>query len=235
MKFRLLPNSKNRLLASLPEQVYKQLRPSLEQVSQSSKQTLQEPDVVMSYVYFPLTTVVSILVPMDDGSQIEVATVGNEGMVGLPVFLGSDTMQTISIVQISGEALRIPADTFKEAFGTMEPFRNVLQLYTQALFMLTAQTAACNRVHDIAQRCARWLLITHDRVETDRFPLTQEFLADMLGVRRAGVSEVASALQREGLIQYSRGVITVLDRSGLEARSCECYQIIRQEFERSFG
>jgi CRP-like cAMP-binding protein len=235
MKFRLLPNSKNRLLASLPEQVYKQLRPSLEQVSQSFKQTLQEPDVIMSYVYFPLTTVVSILVPMDDGSQIEVATVGNEGMVGLPVFLGSDTMQTISIVQISGEALRIPADTFKEAFGTMEPFRNVLQLYTQALFMLTAQTAACNRVHDIAQRCARWLLITHDRVETDRFPLTQEFLADMLGVRRAGVSEVASALQREGLIQYSRGVITVLDRSGLEARSCECYQIIRQEFERSFG
>jgi CRP-like cAMP-binding protein len=211
------------------------LRPSLEQVSQLFKETLQEPNTIMSHVYFPLTTVNSILVSMEDGSQVEVATVGNEGMIGLPIFLGSDTMQTISIVQVPGETLRMPADTFKEAVRSLEPLRNVLQRYTQALFMLVAQSVACNRMHDIAQRCARWLLMTHDRVQTERFPVTQEFLSDMLGVRRASVSEVASTLQREGLIQYSRGIITVLDRSGLEARSCECYRIVRQEFERSLG
>lgn len=127
------------------------------------------------------------------------------------------------------------AETFKEALARLEPLRDILQRYTQAMFMLVAQSAACNRAHDISQRCARWLLMTRDRLDSDEFPLTQEFLAEMLGVRRASVSEVASELQQAGLIHYQRGIITIVDREGLEARSCECYRIIKEEFERSIG
>lgn len=225
----------NRLLAILPPTVYEQLQPSLEKVSLEYKKTLQEPQVPMSHVYFPLNAVCSVLVPVGDGDVIEVATTGKEGMVGLPVFLGSDSMPTKTIVQIAGESLRMSSGTFKQAVRNLEPFREILQLYIQAMFMLVAQTAACNREHDIAQRCARWLLMTHDRVDSDVFPLTQEFLAQMLGVRRAGVNEVAVRLQQDGLIEYRRGIITILDRAGLEARSCVCYFIIRDEFERSLS
>ncbi len=226
---------RNRLLAALPPEAYEQLPPVLEHVALSFKQTLQEPDIPMSHVYFPLSGVVSILVVLEDETSIEVATVGNEGMVGLPVFLGSDAMPTRSIVQIPGEALRMSSETFGQTLTHLEPLRDILQRYTQAMFMLVAQSVACNRVHNISQRCARWLLTTQDRVGTNEFPLTQEFLSEMLGVRRAGVSEVASELQQAGLIRYHRGIITIMDREGLEARSCECYRIINEEFEHSLG
>ena len=224
---------RNRLLASLPPEAHEQLRPDLEQVPLVFKQVLQEPNVPMSHVYFPLSGVISMLILLEDETIIEVATIGNEGMAGLPVFLGSDSMATQGIVQIPGEALRVSSGAFRQAVANLNPLRDILQRYTQVLFMLVAQSAACNRAHNISQRCARWLLMTQDRVDSNQFPLTQEFLSEMLGVRRAGVSEVASELQQEGLIQYSRGIITVVDREGLEARSCECYRIIKEEFERS--
>lgn len=226
---------RNRLLATLPAEAYEQLQPALEQVTLSFKQTLQEPNVPLSHVYFPLSGVVSMLVVLEDETSIEVATVGNEGMVGLPLFLGSDTMPTKAMVQIPGEAVRMSSQTFKQALAHLEPLRDILQRYTQALFMLVAQSAACNQVHDISQRCARWLLMTQDRVGANEFPLTQEFLSQMLGVRRAGVSEVASELQQAGLIRYHRGMITIVDQEGLQAHSCQCYRIIKEEFERSLG
>lgn len=235
MEMRTRLARRNRLLAALPAEAYEQLQPVLEQVTLPFKQTLQEPNAPMSHVYFLLSGVASILVMLEDETSIEVATVGNEGMVGLPLFLGSDTMPTKTLVQIPGEALRMSSETFREAVGRLEPLRAILERYTQAMFVLVAQSAACNRAHAISQRCARWLLMTQDRVGTNEFPLTQEFLADMLGVRRAGVSEVASELQQAGLIRYHRGIITVVDREGLEARSCECYRIIKEEFERSLN
>ena len=225
----------NRLLALLAPELYKQLRSSLEPVTLSLRRVLQEPLVPMSHVYFPLNTVCSVLVSAGSTETIEVATVGREGMVGLPVFLGADTMPTTTLVQVSGEALRLPSDTFRRALKEMPPLQDLMQRYTQAMFMLVAQSVACNREHDTAQRCARWLLMTRDRVGSDQFPLTQEFLAQMLGVRRAGVNEVATRLQQEGLIEYHRGMITILDQVGLEGRSCACYCIVRDEFERSLG
>lgn len=225
----------NHLLHSLPAEVYAHLQPFLEQVPLSFKKVLYEENVPISHVYFPLTGVCSMLTIMQDGTAIEVATVGNEGMIGLPIFLGGDTIPGQAIVQIPGDALRMSSAQFREAVKRQEPLRSQLERYTQALFVLVAQSAACNRVHDIAQRCARWLLMTQDRVGNDQFPLTQEFLSEILGVRRAGVSEVASELQREELIRYSRGAITILNRPGLEARTCECYWIVRKEFEQSIG
>jgi len=225
----------NHLLQSLSAEVYAHLQLSFEKVPLLLKEILYEVDTPISHVYFPLTGVCSMLTIMQDGSIIEIATVGNEGMIGLPVFLGGDTIPGQAIVQIPGEALRISSAAFREAFANFEPLRKQMERYTQALFVFVSQSAACNRVHDISQRCTRWLLLTHDRVETDQFPLTQEFLSQMLGVRRAGVSEVASNFQQAGIISYNRGIITILDREGLEARSCECYRIVREEFERSIG
>ena len=156
-------------------------------------------------------------------------------MVGIPVFLGAQTIPGVAIAQIPGEAIRIRSEVFQHEVEAGGALRDLLNLYMEALFTLVSQTAACNRLHTIEQRCARWLLMTQDRVETEQFPLTQEFLADMLGVRRAGVSEVASQMQRQELITYSRGIITVLNRQGLENASCDCYWIVRNEFERLLG
>jgi CRP-like cAMP-binding protein len=172
---------------------------------------------------------------MEDGTVVELATVGNEGMVGLPVFLGGDTMPLKAFVQIPGDAMRMKADVFKDSVNQGSPLHGLLQRYTQALFNQVAQSTACNRVHSIEERCCRWLLMTRDRVESDGFPLTQEFLSQMLGVRRPSVSVVAAILQKAGLIRYSRGRITILDREGLEAAACECYAIIKQEFDRLLG
>lgn len=225
----------NHLLHSLPPEVYAALLPSLEKVSLPLKEVLYDVNVQIPYVYFPLTGVNSLLTILQDGTAIEVGTVGNEGMVGLPVFLGGDTIPGKAIAQIPGDALRMPSDVFRVAVGRYEPLRNILDIYTQALFVLVAQSVACNRVHTIEQRCARWLLMTQDRVGNNQFSLTQEFLSQMLGVRRASVSEVAQELQQEGLISYSRGEMTILNRQGLEVRTCECYWIVRGEFERHLG
>jgi CRP-like cAMP-binding protein len=225
----------NRLLAALPTEVYDQFVPSLELVSLTLKQLLYQPNRAIPYVYFPLTAVASLVTLMQDGQKVEVSTVGNEGMVGLPVFLGAETISAEAFTQIAGQAMRMSAVVFRGHALQPGPLQNLLLLYTQALFTQMAQSLACNSLHRIEQRCARWLLMSQDRVRSAQFPLTQEFLAQMLGVRRAGVSEVASRLQQEGLIQYTRGIITILNRAGLEAASCECYATIKQEYDRVLG
>jgi CRP-like cAMP-binding protein len=225
----------NRLLAALPAEVYDQFVPSLERVSLTLKQMLYQPNHAIAYVYFPLTAVASLVTLMQDGQKVEVATIGNEGMVGLPVFLGAESISAEAFIQIPGEATRMSAVVFRGHALQPGPLQNLLLLYTQALFTQMAQSLACNSLHRIEQRCARWLLMSQDRVRSAQLPLTQEFLAQMLGVRRAGVSEVASRLQQEGLIQYTRGLITILNRAGLEAASCECYATIKQEYDRVLG
>lgn len=230
MEFQTSSTRSNRLLATLPTQIYEHLSPSLERVEQTFKQVLQKPQERMTSVYFPLSSVDSIVVTMEDGTIVEVTTVGHEGMIGLPVFLGSDTMPTTTLVQIPGEALRMSSADFFEASRRLPALRDLLELYTQAMFIIVAQSAACNRVHTISQRCARWLLMTQDRVGREEFPLTQEFLSQMLGVRRATVNEVASSLQDAELIEYHRGSITIKDRARLLAQACECYRIIEEAF-----
>jgi CRP-like cAMP-binding protein len=163
---------------------------------------------------------------------VEVGTVGNEGMLGLPVFLGADSSPGAAFCQVPGRALRMPAEALRAAASVEGPLRDLLQRYAQALMDQIAQSAACNRAHSTEERLCRWLLMTHDRVGADRFPLTQEFLGQMLGVRRAGVSATASILQRAGFIRYSRGTITITDRAGLESASCGCYRVVRDEFDR---
>jgi CRP-like cAMP-binding protein len=211
--------------------VYEQFVPELEPVSMTLKQVFYQPNGDIPYVYFPLSTVASLVVKMQDGQIVEVATVGNEGMVGLPVFLGARTFSGQAFTQVAGEAVRMPSTLFRSEVGRLSSLHEVLHHYTQALFTQISQSAACNRLHSVDQRCARWLLMTEDRVGAEQFPLTQEFLSQMLGVRRAGVSEVASRLQREGLIQYSRGIIKVVNRPGLEAAACECYAIVKQAYD----
>jgi CRP-like cAMP-binding protein len=222
----------NRVLAALPDAVYERLVPELEPISMTLKQILYRPNGAIPHVYFPLNTVTSLVVSMQDGQAVEVATVGNEGMVGLPVFLGAEIFSGQAFIQVPGEAVRMQTAVFKDEVSRHGSLHEVLHRYIQALFTQVAQSAACNRLHSIEQRCARWLLMTQDRVGAEQFPLTQEFLAQMLGVRRGSVSEVASRLQREGLLQYSRGIITVRNRAGLEAASCECYAIVRLEYDR---
>ena len=222
----------NRLLAALPKSEYSRLLPHLETVSLEFKQVFYEPNQPIEYVYFPNNGVVSLVNIMEDGATVEVATVGNEGMIGLPVFLGANTIPSKAFSQVPGDAMRIRADVFKDLVNQGSPLHNLLQLYTQALFNLVAQSAACNRLHSIEERFCRWMLMTTDRVGKDQFPLTQEFLAQMLGVRRASVSVVAAIIQKAGLIQYSRGKMTILDREGLESSSCECYRLVKQEFDR---
>ena len=172
---------------------------------------------------------------MEDGEGVEVATIGNEGMVGLPLFLGVDRTSGKAFTQVPGESLRMKAGAFKKEIARQEDLTQTLQLYTQALMVQISQGMACNGRHSIRQRCARWLLMTHDRVGAETFPLSQEFLALMLGVRRASVNKVATELKRDGLIQYSRGMIRIVNRKELEDSSCECYQVIKREFDRLLG
>jgi CRP-like cAMP-binding protein len=189
----------------------------------------------LRHVYFPETAVFSIISRMADGAAVEVGTVGNEGMVGVGVFLGADASVNETVAQIPGAAGRIESARFVDGAATRPELRRLLNRYTEAYLTQVAQTAACNRLHGIEARCARWLLMTHDRVgEAERFPLTQEYLAIMLGVRRGGVSLAAGMLRDAGLIRYSRGAIRVVDRSGLEKMACECYGIVRRHFDRLF-
>jgi CRP-like cAMP-binding protein len=230
------PNSvKNLLLANLPREEYERLQPYLEPVSLEFKQELYQPKVPIEFVYFLLGGVCSLLSLTSEGDLIEVATVGNEGMVGVAAFLGAEQIPGLGMVQIPGDALRMRTKDFRTQVTPGTALFDVLHRYTQALFNLISQSALCNRVHSIEQRCCRWLLLTHDRVGTKEFPLTHEFLSQMLGVRRAGVSEVASKLQSAGFISYRYGKVVVLDRAGLEATTCECYDLIKTEFERLIG
>jgi CRP-like cAMP-binding protein len=220
----------------LPADTYAKLSPSLTRVDLELKQVLFDVDRPIEYVYFPEATVISILSVMADGSAIETATVGHEGMVGLPVFLGTDQMSAQAFCQIPGPGLRMESDAFRRAIEASPPLTHVMQRYTQALFGFVAQNSACNRMHAMPQRCARWLLHTHDRIgaETgrDEFTLTHQFLSQMLGVRRATVTEGMRAVQGTGAIGYVRGRVVVRDRAALEAAACECYAVIAREFDR---
>jgi len=220
----------------LPADAYAALSPLLTRVELELKQVVFDVDRPIEYVYFPESAVISILSVMADGSAIETATVGHEGMVGLPVFLGTDQMSAQAFCQIPGMALRAERDAFRRAFEESRPLTHVLQRYTQALFGFVAQNSACNRMHSMPQRCARWLLHTHDRIgaETGRneFTLTHQFLSQMLGVRRATVTEGMRVLHGIGAIAYVRGRVIVRDRAALEAAACECYAVIVREFDR---
>ena len=227
--------SANRLLAALPRAEYVRLLPYLEKVSLAYQQRLYDANTPIPYVWFIERGVASVIRDTQDGPLIEICVIGNEGLVGLPVFLGSESTPRHVLVQVPGAGLRMRATIFRREVRAGSPLHDLLHPYTQAIINQMAQGMVCNRMHSIAQRCARWLLLTHDRVSSDQFPLTQEFLAHMLGVRRASVSTVASKLQKAGLIRYSRGVITILDRPGLEAAACECYRIIEAEYDRLLG
>lgn len=227
--------AENRLLGALDRGTFDSLAPFLERVELDFKKTLYEIGKPMPHAYFPVNGVLSMLARVDEKSIVEVATIGNEGMVGLPIFLGTEFSPAHVISQVPGEAFRMSAETLQKTTATAPPFMRLLHRYTQALIVQIAQGNACNRMHSVEERCARWLLLTHDRVNGDEFTLTQEFLGDMLGVRRASVNVVASIFQRAGLIRYSRGRITILDRTGLESAVCGCYFVIREEYERLLG
>ncbi|MBJ7900549.1 MAG: helix-turn-helix domain-containing protein [Cyanobacteria bacterium RI_101] len=189
----------------------------------------------MEFAYFPNRAMISLVSIMEDGATTEIGIIGNEGMVGLPIILGSPRSLSRAIVQVPGDSLRIGAQVLQDEFRESEEFKNLLLLYTQAFLTQVSQTAACNRQHNIEERLARWLLSVHDCVLEDELPLTQEFVANMLGVRRSGVTIAANALQKAGIIQYRRGKITILNHQALEATSCECYKLVQSEFIRLLG
>jgi len=197
--------------------------------------SLHEPGDKMPYVYFPETGVISMLTVMEGGSAVEIATIGNEGMADLFVFLGLEESDSRLLIQVPGTAMRMESVRFRQHVEQIPSLRALLGNYSIALFALVAQSAACNRMHPMVERCARWLLMTHDRVDAADFPMTHDFLSEMLGVRRPSVSVAAEALQDAGFISYHRGKITVLDRPGLEAASCNCYHLIRERFDRLSG
>jgi CRP-like cAMP-binding protein len=222
----------NRLLQRLPVEVRERLLQDLDPVRLGFKEPVYESDRPIQYVYFPLDSVLSVLTTLEDNAHLEVATVGNEGFVGLPVFLGGVSTPGRAFCQISGEALRMRSRLFREHAHREAVLRDILLRYTQAYLTFVSQSAGCNRAHAVDERLARWLLITHDGIGRDQFPITQEFIGLMLGVSRATVNTSASLLQRAGFIRYQRGRITVADREGLESAACTCYAVIRREFDR---
>ena len=228
-------SQRNRLLELLPTDDFERLRPHLEQVPLDYKFELSRAGKAISFVYFPVTGVASIVNTMQDGSAAEVGTVGNEGMVGLPIILGDTLAPSDVYVQVPGSAWRMPAGLFRSAIESNSAMRTVMLHYVHALFNQIAQSAACNSFHTVEQRCCRWLLMTHDRVQSDRFILTQEFLGMMLGVRRTSITLTAKQLKRGKLIDYSRGHVHIMDRPGLEHHSCECYAVSKREFDRLLG
>jgi len=217
----------NRLLAALTSQEYQRLRPHLEPFTLSFGDILYEPGQIIRHVYFPNTGIVSLLSMVEERSTLEVGLVGNEGMVGISIFLGAPNSLNRALVQGAGTAMRMTAQAFQKHIGHNGPLPDLLRRYTHSLLAQISQTAACNRFHKVDARLARWLLMTHDRLGSDEFRLTQKFLSDMLGVRREGVTTAARALQRSKLISYVRGQITILNRAGLEAQSCICYEIVK--------
>jgi CRP-like cAMP-binding protein len=219
----------NRLLATLPTKEYKRLLPKLKTVSLVLGEVLYEPGAVIKYVYFPNDSIISLISELSETSWLEVGMVGNEGMAGLGVFMGVNSSSTRALVQGAGTAMRMSSAAVRTEASQLGNFHHLLHRYSHSLLTQVSQSSACNQFHFVDARLARWLLMTKDRLGVEKFPLTQEFLANMLGVRREGVSKAAGALQSGKLIRYSRGVITILNRRGLEAKSCKCYAIIKAE------
>ncbi len=228
-----MPNpSQNHLLAALPTAEFELLLPHLELVALPLGEMLYEPDRQLQHAYFPVTAIISLLHVMESGASAESAGVGNEGMVGISLFMGGNTTPSSAVVQTAGHAYRLDRRRLKQEFERAGLLQRLLLRYTQALMTQMSQTAACNRHHSVEQQLCRWLLLTQDRVAQRELVITQELIAGMLGVRREGVTEAAGNLQRAGCISYRRGHISVLDRTGLEARSCECYALVRKELAR---
>jgi CRP-like cAMP-binding protein len=225
----------NRLLARLPNGEYRRILSHLQPVELKFKQTLYHAKSPIEYVYFPTRGVASTVAYVGNGNAIEVSTVGDEGMVGLPALLSDATSANEVFMQVAGEGLRMPATTLRKEAGPGSPLHVLLVQYLSAYLTQLSQAVACNGLHPVRARCCKWLLMTHDRVHTDELPLTHEFLAIMLGVRRASVTEVLQPLHNEGLVRSSRGKIAVLNREGLEAASCECYRLVTDEYNRLLG
>ena len=225
----------NRLFAALPGEEYERLRPHLEPVSFALGEVVYESGGHLDHVYFPTTAIISLLYTMENGATAEMGLAGNEGVVGIALFMGGDTMPNRAIVQSAGGAIKIKAKVLQEEFARGGQFQHLLLRYTQALITQISQTAVCNRLHSVEQQLCRWLLLSHDRVKADELIMTQELIADMLGVRREGVTVAAGRLQDIGAISYVRGHIKILDREKLEATACECYQVVKDEFDRLLG
>jgi CRP-like cAMP-binding protein len=222
----------NRLLAAVPPADFARLQPQLEFAPLPLGWAVYESGGTQGYVYFPTDAIVSLLYVMEDGSSAEIAVVGNEGIVGISLFMGGETTPSRAVVQSAGRGYQLKASVLKAEFEHGGALQHLLLRYTQALITQMTQTAVCNRHHSVDQQLCRWLLLSLDRLPSNELVMTQELIADMLGVRREGVTEPAGKLQAAGLIQYSRGKITVLDRSKLEARVCECYAVVRRETDR---
>jgi CRP-like cAMP-binding protein len=226
------PPTDNRLLAAMPSVEYEQLAASLECVQMPLGQSVYESGATQGYVYFPTTSIVSLLFVLADGGSAEIAVTGREGLVGISLFMGGETTPSRAVVQSAGEGYRLRASVLKREFERGGALQSLLLRYTQALITQMAQTAVCNRHHSVDQQLCRWLLLSLDRLPANELVMTQELIANMLGVRREGVTEAAGKLQADGLISYSRGKITVLDRKRLEKRVCECYAVVKKEYDR---
>jgi CRP-like cAMP-binding protein len=222
----------NHLLSALPAAEFGRLSAHLELVPMPLGEALYESGGRLQHVYFPTTSIVSLLYVMEDGASAEIAVVGNEGILGISLFMGGETTPSRAVVQSAGFGYRLKAHFLKEEFNRAGPVMHLLLRYTQALITQMAQTAVCNRHHSVEQQLCRWLLLSLDRLASDELTMTQDLIANMLGVRREGVTEAAGHLQGAGLISYSRGRITVLDRPGLEKKVCECYAVVKKEFDR---
>ncbi|HLL14419.1 MAG TPA: Crp/Fnr family transcriptional regulator [Pyrinomonadaceae bacterium] len=227
--------TRNRILNALPPEEFERLSAYLEPVELMLGEVLYRPNEPITHVYFPNVGTVSIVCQLEDGKSVEAGMVGNEGMFGVCVFLGSVTSPLQAVVQLPGNALRMRADVLRAEFKRGEHLQDLLLRYTQAFIIQIAQTAACNRIHPIDGRLARWLLMCQDRAASGELQLTHEFIAVMLGTRRAGVSEAAAKLQDEGIIRYRRGHVSILNRHGMEGKSCECYPVVKKEFDRLLG
>lgn len=223
---------KNHLLAALPGEVLQRWLPLLELVDLPLGHALYEPGVSLDHVYFPTTAIVSLLYMMEDGATAEIAVVGNEGVVGISLFMGGDSTPSRAVVRGAGQCFRMQARVLKDEFNQAGPIMSLLLRYTQALITQMSQTAVCNRHHSLDKQLCRWLLLTLDRLHGSELMMTQELIANLLGVRREGVTESALKLQKAGIIKYARGHISVLDRAGLEQRTCECYGVVTREYAR---
>ena len=226
------PTRGNQLLDALPEHEWLRWQPQLELVDLPLGMVLYESGAQMAYVYFPTTAIVSLLYVLENGASAEIAVVGHEGVVGISIFMGGGSTPSRAVVQSAGKGLRLRAGAMKDEFDRSSPVMHLLLRYTQALITQMSQTAVCNRHHSLDQQLCRWLLLSLDRLSGNDLVMTQELIANMLGVRREGVTEAALNLQKSGLISYARGHIKVLDRPGLEQRTCECYQVVKAEYER---
>lgn len=232
-----VPNApnENRLLAALPPDEYDRLLPQLQEISFSLGEVVYEFGGQLEYVYFPTTSIVSLLYTMENGTSAEMGLTGNDGVVGIALFMGGGTMPNRAVVQSAGEAIRMKAKLLQDEFARGGNFQQLLLRYTQALITQISQTAVCNRLHSVEQQLCRWLLLSHDRIKTDELIMTQELIADMLGVRREGVTVAAGRLQDSGAISYVRGRIKILDRQKMEDTVCECYLVVKNEFDRLLG